>query len=160
MGQSFSIYTGVKKASYSNIVTIDGDGQNPPDDINKLAKMYFTYKYNLVGGLRLKRRDSFIKKFVPKLQIILELFLKDNCLDTGCSLKIFDKEFFLTHPFFKGMHRFLPALFQAYGAKTHFIEVGHRPRTKGKSKYGTIDRLIIGTKDLIKVLYLIKRIKK
>ena len=54
MGQSFSIYTGVKKASYSNIVTIDGDGQNPPDDINKLAKMYFTYKYNLVGGLRLK----------------------------------------------------------------------------------------------------------
>ena len=29
IGQSFSIYTGVKKASYSNIVTIDGDGQNP-----------------------------------------------------------------------------------------------------------------------------------
>ena len=161
MGQSFSIYTGVKKASYSNIVTIDGDGQNPPDDINKLAKMYFTYKYNLVGGLRLKRRDSFIKKISSKVaNNIRTFFLKDNCLDTGCSLKIFDKEFFLLIPFFKGMHRFLPALFQAYGAKTHFIEVGHRPRTKGKSKYGTIDRLIIGTKDLIKVLYLIKRIKK
>ena len=83
--------------------------------------------------------------------------MKDNCLDTGCSLKIL--ALFLTHPFFKGMHRFLPALFQAYG-KTHFIEVEYRPRTKGKSKYGTIDRLIIGIKDLIKVLYLIKRIKK
>ena len=63
-------------------------------------------------------------------------------------------------PFFNGMHRFLPALFLAHGCETYYVGVGHRPRIKGKSKYGTIDRLIRGIKDLIKVLYLIKRLKK
>lgn len=160
MGQSYSINKGIKLTNYTNIVTIDGDGQNPPKDIIKLANLYFSNKYKLVGGLRLKRRDSIIKKISSRIaNSIRSYILKDNCSDTGCSLKIFDKEFFLKLPYFNGMHRFLPALFINFGAKTHFIEVGHRQRKSGKSKYGTFDRLIIGIKDLIKVLYLIKSFK-
>ena len=161
MGQSFSIYYGVHASNYNDIVTLDGDGQNPPKDISKIANIYFSSNYKLVGGLRLNRKDNAIKKISSKIANKIRSFvLNDKCIDTGCSLKIFNKTYFLNLPFFNGMHRFLPALFLAYGCETYYIEVGHRARSKGKSKYGTIDRLIRGIKDLIKVLYLIRRIKK
>ena len=83
--------------------------------------------------------------------------LKDDCLDTGCSLKVFDKNIFLNFPYFNGIHRFLPALFKGYGYKTYFINVDHRPRKKGKSNYGTIDRLYRGIIDIIKVRKIIKK---
>ena len=88
------------------------------------------------------------------------IVLKDGCVDTGCSLKVFDKEVFMNFPFFKGIHRFLPALFKGYGFYTYFISVDHRPRIYGVSKYGTIDRLFLGIKDLFKVVKIIKEFKK
>ena len=161
LGQSHSIYIGVQSSNYDHIVTIDGDGQNPPVDIIKIANIYFGSSYKLVGGLRLKRKDNAIKKISSIIANKFRSFiLKDKCIDTGCSLKIFYKKSFMELPFFNGMHRFLPALFLALGCETYYVGVGHRPRIKGKSKYGTIDRLIRGIKDLIKVLYLIKRLKK
>ena len=88
------------------------------------------------------------------------LILKDDCLDTGCSLKVFDRNTFLKFPFFNGIHRFLPALFRGYGKKTFFIEVDHRSRIYGISKYGTFIRLIRGVRDLIKVVKIIKKFKR
>ena len=58
------------------------------------------------------------------------------------------------------MHRFLPALFKGYGKKTYFIDVDHRPRIHGSSKYGTLSRLFYGIIDLIRVYYIIKNYKK
>ena len=86
--------------------------------------------------------------------------LKDNCSDTGCSLKVFDKKTFLKFPFFDGMHRFLPALFSGCGKKTFFIDVDHRPRKYGFSKYGTFGRAFRGIVDLIKVAKIIKKLNK
>ena len=60
---------------------------------------------------------------------------------------------------FDGLHRFLPALFKGYGKNTYFINVDHRPRVYGYSKYGTLDRLFIGIKDLIKVAKIIKEFR-
>ena len=85
--------------------------------------------------------------------------LKDNCPDTGCSLKVFDKSVFLKFPEFKGIHRFLPALFSGYGKNTIFIVVDHRPRLYGISKYGTIDRMFAGITDIIKVFKIIKKFR-
>ena len=96
----------------------------------------------LVGGIRLNRKDNFLKKISSKIaNKIRMLILKDNCEDTGCSLKIFDKKIFLSFPLFDGIHRFLPALFTGYGKKTIFVDVDHRPRIYGYSKYGTFKRL-------------------
>ena len=83
--------------------------------------------------------------------------LDDQCLDTGCSLKIFDKYVFLKFPFFEGIHRFLPALFKGYGYKTFFVMVNHRPRLKGKSKYGIFNRMFKGILDIIRVKKIIKK---
>jgi dolichol-phosphate mannosyltransferase len=161
-GQSFSLRKGIEVSAYSNIITIDGDGQNNPSDIPKLMEIYFKdNNLSLVGGIRNKRQDSFIKIFSSKIaNFIRRIILKDGCKDTGCSLKIFDKEVFLEFEYFDGIHRFLPALFSGYGKKTFFINVDHRPRKWGVSKYGTFGRLFNGIRDLIKVRNMIFSFKK
>ena len=162
LGQSRSILNGVKISSYNTIVTIDADGQNNPKDIPSLLNKYFSEdKIFLVGGIRKKRRDSFVKKISSRVaNFVRSSILKDNCSDTGCSLKVFDKELFMQFPFFNGIHRFLPSLFIGYGKKTFFINVDHRPRAFGYSKYGTYGRLIAGVRDLIKVMKIVKKYKK
>ena len=78
-------------------------------------------------------------------------------MDTGCALKIFRRNDFLKLPFFDGMHRFLPALFKYSGVKVKFYNVSHRYRFKGVSKYGTLDRLFKGIRDIIKVIKIKKK---
>ncbi len=161
-GQSFSIREGVKNAFYQTVVTLDGDGQNDPRDIVKLLNIFFNnVEIKLVGGLRTKRKDNLIKILSSKIANNIRSFiLKDNCKDTGCSLKVFSKKIFMDFPYFDGIHRFLPALFSGYGHKTFFVEVNHRYRKYGYSKYGTMNRLFKGIKDIIIVTKIIKKYKK
>ncbi len=160
-GQSFSISKGVINSSNKTIVTIDGDCQNNPIDIINLLKIYNNNEYKLIGGIRKKRKDPLIKIISSKLaNYIRSVILSDNCTDTGCGLKIFDKEIFISFEYFNGIHRFLPALFLGYGYKTFFVEVDHRQREHGVSKYGTFKRLLSGIINIIKVRRLLKKIKK
>ena len=157
-GQSFSISEGIKNSSYNTIITLDGDGQNDPADILKLYELYSSQDdIKLIGGIRRKRKDNFIKITSSKIaNFIRSRILNDECEDTGCALKVFDKKIFLSFPFFNGVHRFLPALFKGYGYKTLFIDVNHRKRNYGKSKYGTMNRLFVGIRDIIKVNKILK----
>lgn len=160
LGQSFAINTGIQNSKFENIITIDADGQNNPKDILKLLEVYEKDKYDLVAGIRNKRIDSYIKIISSRIANKVRSFiLKDDCSDTGCSLKVFKKNIFLKFPFFDGIHRFLPALFKFYGRGNFYISVSHRPRTTGKSKYGTINRLIKGLIDIVRVKKIIN-IKK
>ena len=158
-GQSIAIKTGINNSSYNNIITIDGDCQNNPKDIPKLINTYCSNEaIKLVGGIRQKRRDSYIKKISSKLaNKVRRYILNDDCDDTGCSLKVFDKKIFLSFVFFDGIHRFLPALFKGYGHSTAFLYVDHRNRVHGVSKYGTFKRLIKGIKDLYMVYNHLKK---
>ena len=160
-GQSYSIHKGIKKSNYQVIVTMDADGQNHPKDIIRLLNHYNNEHHKcLVGGIRKDRKDSFMKK---KSSIIANkirnIFFKDDCEDTGCALKVFDKEIFLMIPFFSSMHRFLPVFFKKLKCEMTYIPVSHRSRTYGKSKYGTFKRLFRGIFDLFYVNYLLKKIK-
>ena len=159
LGQSFSIWTGVKNSNHKTVVTLDGDGQNNPYDIPKLLEIYFSKNFfSLVGGIRKKRKDSLLKIISSKIaNKVRSLILNDDCIDTGCSLKVFDKDIFLLFPFFDGLHRFLPALFKGYGMNIFFVKVDHRPRISGISKYGTLDRLYKGIIDIIRVKKIIRK---
>ena len=158
LGQSKSLLDGVLISKFDTIVSIDGDGQNNPKDIDKLLNAYFSNNFSLVSGIRIARKDYIIKIFSSKIaNFIRSKYLNDNCPDTGCSLKVFAKHIFLNFPFFDGIHRFLPALFNGYGFETHFMPVDHRKRLKGKSKYGTFDRLFIGIKNMFYVKKIIKK---
>ena len=152
-GQSQSIKTGIDFSIDKYIITIDGDGQNDPKDIINLIRVLENDQtISLIGGLRINRKDNIIKKFTSKIaNQIRRILLDDDCIDTGCALKIFDREVFLKFPFFNGIHRFLPALFKGSGAKCYFINVSHRPRIQGKSNYGTLDRLFVGIRDIFRV---------
>ncbi len=157
-GQSRSITNGIKQAKHEYIITLDGDCQNDPKDIIKLINILKSdNEISLVGGLRKKRRDNFWKILSSKFaNSIRKKILKDNCDDTGCALKIFRKEIFLTFPFFDGMHRFLPALFLGFGGKTKYVPVNHTPRMYGSSNYGTLYRAIDGLIKIYKVKKIIK----
>lgn len=161
LGQSNSILLGIQKSKYNTIVTLDGDGQNNPNDIPKLLEFY--NKNNdifLVGGIRIKRKDNFVKIISSRIaNFIRSKYLKDGCIDTGCSLKVFDKNIFLSFEFFDGIHRFIPALFNGFGYKTYFLNVDHRKREYGNSKYGTFLRLFNGVIDMIKVKKIIDKNK-
>lgn len=159
LGQSYSTLLGIKNSKYNIIVTLDGDGQNNPKDIPRLIKTYNKNKnVFLVGGIRIKRKDNIIKIISSRIaNFVRSKYLKDRCIDTGCSLKVFDKKIFLDFEYFNGIHRFLPALYRGFGYETLFLNVDHRKRNHGKSKYGTFLRLINGVKDMIKVKKMIAK---
>lgn len=161
-GQSFSIHRGIKDSNFDDVVTLDGDGQNDPKDIIFLLEAYFNnIDLKLVGGIRRKRKDKYSKIIASKIaNYIRSMILKDGCEDTGCSLKVFNKNIFLKFPFFNGMHRFLPALFTGFGYTVKYIDVNHRPRESGKSKYGNTSRFFRGIRDLIKVIIILNKRKK
>ena len=160
LGQSYSLLNGIKNSTFNTIVTLDGDLQNNPSDIPKMLTFYYKSNFKLVGGIRKKRKDKYIKIISSYLaNLIRKTILNDDCNDTGCSLKVFDKDTFLKFPEFRGLHRFLPTFFKHHKKKMFFINVDHRRREAGKSNYGTIDRLVYGIVDLIRVFKIVNKIK-
>ncbi len=159
-GQSTAVRTGVKFARYDWVATLDGDGQNNPADIPKLIDAV-SEGVELVGGnRRLSRRDTFIKRISSVIaNTVRSAMLRDDTPDTGCGLKLFQREAFLDLPYFDHMHRFLPALIKRRGGKIVSVHVQHRNREYGKSNYGTLDRLIVGIVDLFGVAWLQRRAK-
>jgi len=159
-GQSTAVRTGVKFARYDWVATLDGDGQNNPADIPKLIDAV-SEGVELVGGnRRLSRRDTFIKRISSVIaNTVRSAMLRDDTPDTGCGLKLFQREAFLDLPYFDHMHRFLPALIKRRGGKIVSVHVQHRNREYGKSNYGTLDRLIVGIVDLFGVAWLQRRTK-
>ena len=161
-GQSVAILTGVKLARAEWIVTLDGDGQNDPADIWKLLEVLKVPqrppRLHLIAGKRYKRQDTWIRRISSKIANGLRsALLQDNTSDTGCGLKLFSRKTFLALPHFNHMHRFLPALFLREGSDILFVEVNHRPRQRGQSKYGVWNRLWKGLVDTLGVMWLQRR---
>jgi dolichol-phosphate mannosyltransferase len=161
-GQSTALRTGIKGARGLWIATLDGDGQNDPADIPKLlaerAKASALTK--MFAGWRVDRRDTWSKRTASIIANgVRSRALRDATPDTGCGLKLFEREAYLELPYFNHMHRYLPALMQRAGFATISVPVSHRARTAGVSKYNNFGRLIVGLSDLCGVAWLIRRAK-
>jgi len=162
-GQSAAIRTGVAMARACLVVTIDGDGQNDPAFIPALIAAFDAGVpgIGLVAGQRVGRKASAFKKQQSRVANgIRSAVLKDGTRDTGCGLKAFRRDLFLSLPYFDGLHRFLPALIRREGFDIGYIEVVDRPRRHGISNYGFWDRLGIGMVDLFGVWWLVRRKKR
>jgi len=162
-GQSTAIRNGVKAARGAWIATLDGDGQNDPADIPKLVARRDTAAptVKLFAGWRVNRQDSGSKRRASKwANAIRSRLLRDETPDTGCGIKLFEREAFLDLPYFDHMHRYLPALMQRAGWQVVSVPVNHRPRTAGVSKYNNFNRALVGIADLRGVAWLIKRAKR
>lgn len=159
-GQSAAVVTGVKAARGTWIATLDGDGQNDPADIPKLLDRAQREGGGdiLVAGHRVSRKDTWVKRRSSRIANgIRSRLLRDATPDTGCGLKLFPRALFLGFPHFDHMHRYLPALALRAGARVVSEPVNHRPRVRGVSNYGTLDRLAVSLLDLIGVAWLQRR---
>lgn len=161
-GQSAALRTGVQRAKYPIIVTLDGDGQNNPKDIELLLAPFAAEssiaQSILVNGYRVNRHDTSWRRFSSRIaNRVRGFFLGDNTPDSGCGMKAYHRENFLELPTFNHMHRFIPALFLQQGGRVINVPVDHRPRIHGRSKYGTLDRLFCGIIDLFGVMWLGRR---
>jgi dolichol-phosphate mannosyltransferase len=162
-GQSTAVRTGVKAARGTWIATLDGDGQNDPADIPKLLaeRDRSAAEVKLFAGWRVNRQDSGSKRWASKwANAIRSRMLRDATPDTGCGIKLFEREAFLDLPYFDHMHRYLPALMQRAGWKTVSVPVNHRHRVSGVSKYNNLNRALVGLRDLRGVAWLILRSKR
>ncbi|MEM7508516.1 MAG: glycosyltransferase family 2 protein [Pseudomonadota bacterium] len=160
-GQSAAVRSGVIAANAPIVCTIDGDGQNPPSEIPKLvAPLLQGRDLGLVAGQRVDRQDTASKKIASRMANRLRAWLlHDDTRDTGCGLKAFPREVFLSLPFFDHIHRYLPALVRREGFEIALVDVSHRARDAGTSKYTNLGRALVGVQDLLGVWWLLRRRK-
>jgi len=161
-GQSRALRSGIMAACAPIIATLDGDGQNDPADIpalyQQLTRDSAPEALKMVGGCRTKRIDSHAKKWASKFgNGIRKRLLKDRADDTGCGIKVFERDAFLRLPFFDHIHRYVPALMIREGYEIEFCDVNHRAREFGYSKYTNFGRLVVSIADLCGVMWLNRR---
>jgi len=155
-GQSCAFDAGFKNARGEWVITLDGDRQNDPNDIPKLLTV--TPNYDLICGYRFNRRDPWHKKITSRLaNFVRSRFCRDEMKDTGCSLKVYRSTCLKHIKMYKGMHRFLPALFKIEGFRVAEVPVNHRERTKGQTKYNFFNRSFNTIADMVAVRWMAKR---
>lgn len=135
-GQTAAFDAGFRHASGDVIVTMDSDLQNDPADIPKMIAM-LDQGFDFVSGWRKNRKDGFILRTFPSriANWIIRKVTKTKIHDLGCSLKAYRRELTDELRIYGEMHRFIAVLMEGLGARVGEMEVGHRPRVSGESKY-------------------------
>ncbi|EPR68826.1 glycosyltransferase family 2 protein [Cyclobacterium qasimii] len=155
-GLSAAIRAGFQTADTYWVGYIDADLQTNPSDFLKLEDLI--HNYDLVTGKREVRRDSRIKKLSSELaNWFRNALLHDNVGDSGCPLKIIKRKVALDMPFFKGNHRFFPALALLQGKDIVEVPIKHYPRLTGKSKFNVWNRLLSPLQDTFAIRWMMKR---
>jgi len=136
-GQSAAMACGFDHAQYDLIVAMDSDGQNNPKDIPKLISK-INQGFDCVSGWRRYRKDKNISRKIPSnlANKLISSWTKVKLHDYGCTLKAYRKNAITGFPIYGEIHRFLPAYASLQGSSIAEIEVDHRERRTGKSKYG------------------------
>ncbi|HEV2178185.1 MAG TPA: glycosyltransferase family 2 protein [Terriglobia bacterium] len=147
LGQTAAMAAGFHLAKGRAVVTIDGDLQNDPAEIPRLAAML--KDWDCVCGVRARREDKAWKKLSSRIANGFRNWATgDSIIDTGCTLKAYRRECLERLELYHGMHRFLPTLLKMQGYRVTQTPVTHRPRLRGTTKYGTWGRLVKGLGDV------------
>ncbi|MCB1196532.1 glycosyltransferase family 2 protein [bacterium] len=154
-GQTAAMAAGFKHALGAVLITCDADRQNNPRDIPRMLEGLS--QYDMVCGWRKVRWDSISKKISSRIaNAVRNTLTSESIKDTGCTLKVFKRACVQNLKLYNGFHRFLPTLIKMEGFTVGEIEVSHRPRLSGKSKYGIGNRMFKGLADLFVVRWMIK----
>ncbi|MGN1236685.1 MAG: glycosyltransferase family 2 protein [Bacteroidaceae bacterium] len=138
-GLSAAVKAGIDYAQSPLTGYIDADLQTDPEDFELLLK--HTNDYPLVIGIRANRKDTWWKRRQSRFaNSFRRMMTGDTAVDTGCPLKIIRSDVAKKIPFFKGLHRFIPAMVQLQGLQYKQVKVRHRPRTAGVSKFSMRNR--------------------
>ncbi len=162
LGKSAAIMSGAGAARGDWLGTMDGDGQNDPEDLWRLAEAALGSSVDeglaLVAGERRRRQDTWLKRISSKVaNRVRRTLLRDPTPDAACGLKVIRRSVFLALPRFDNMHRFLSAMVRRQGGRVLSLPVTDRPRAHGRSKYGLHNRLWVGLFDLLGVIWMQRR---
>lgn len=159
-GQTSAMYAGFQMARGTIIITMDGDGQNDPGEIPRLLQK-IEEGYDVVSGWRKNRQDPFLTRILPSriANTLISWVTGVHLRDYGCTLKAYRGKIVRRVRLYGEMHRFLPALCWMEGATVTEIPVNHRPRTRGKSKYG-LWRIFKVLLDLLTVKFMLAYFQK
>ena len=146
-GESAGEATGFEHARGDIIITIDADQQNDPADIPALLGA-LKDDVHAVCGVRRTREDDWVRRLSSRIANGFRNGMTgDRIADAGCTYRALRRSALHEVPVFNGMHRFLPTLLRLQGYNAVEILVNHRPRTRGKSKYGVGNRMWRGIVD-------------
>ena len=154
-GQTAAFAAGFAFARGRLVVTADGDNQNDPADIPRMADA-IDQGYDIVCGWRKDRKDTLVTRRIPSMLAnkLISWATGVELHDYGCSLKVFRAEVIKPLRLYGEMHRFLPAIASEFGVRINEVVVNHRPRTAGTSKYG-LSRTVRVILDLLTVKFLL-----
>lgn len=159
-GQSTALQAGFENAVGEVVVSLDGDQQNDPRDIPRLIRVLIEENVDMVSGWRRKRHDGAARVFLSKLaNALISRVTGVRLHDYGCTLKAYRRDMLEQIRVYGELHRFIPALMAEVGAETRELEVNHRPRLRGRSKY-KLDRTIRVALDLLLVVFLRKYVQR
>lgn len=152
-GKSAALAEGFKRAKGEFLITMDADLQDDPAEIPNLMKK-LEEGFDLVSGWKKKRKDPISKRFPSKIfNYVTRIMTGVKIHDFNCGLKIYRKEVIKTLDLYGGRHRYIPALAGHNKFRISEIQVNHRPRMHGVTKYGG-SRLFHGFFDLISIIFM------
>jgi glycosyltransferase involved in cell wall biosynthesis len=155
-GQSLALAAGIDYAQGEYIITMDGDLQNDPSDIPQMLTYALNGEYDVVTGIRQKRKDSLVKKIPSKIaNFLVRRVTKLDIQDNGCALKVFTRDIAKDLNLYGEMHRFITLLAFLEGAQIKQVPVKHHARHAGISKYG-LERVFKVVADMMLLLFIRK----
>lgn len=155
-GQSLALAAGLDYAEGEYIITMDGDLQNDPSDIPGMLAYALDGEYDVVTGIRQKRKDSLVKKIPSKIaNFLVRRVTKLDIKDNGCALKVFTRDIAKDLNLYGEMHRFITLLAFLEGAQIKQVPVKHHARHAGVSKYG-LERVFKVVADMMLLLFIRK----
>lgn len=154
-GLTSALDAGFRLARGEVIISLDADLQNDPKDIPLLLGKLD--EADLVIGWRADRKDKFVKRVSSRIANgVRNLLTAEDVHDSTCPLKVFRREVYSRIKLFDGLHRFIPTLVKLEGYRIAEVKVAHRPRREGVSKYGVLNRVFKGLRDLRTVRWMKK----
>ena len=160
-GQSTAMTAGIDYSTGKFVALLDGDLQNDPADIPSMLQLLKEEDWDVVAGNRKNRKDGFLLRKIPSkiANSLIRRMTGVYIRDYGCTLKIFKREIAVELGLYGELHRFIPVLAKMQGAKITQVDVNHKPRIHGKSKYG-INRTFKVMSDLILMVFMRKYMQK
>jgi dolichol-phosphate mannosyltransferase len=156
-GQSACYCTGFKLAHGELVITMDADRQHDPADIKPMLRA-LQGEVAAVCGVRAGRKDTWVRRLSSRVANgFASWAIGDPVVDAGCTFRIIRRTAVAELPVFNGQHRFLPTLLRYQGYQIARLNINHRDRPAGISKYGIGNRLWRGLVDCLGVRWYHKR---
>lgn len=158
-GETAATDAGFKAAQGRWVVTMDADLQNDPADIPVLLS--HLGQWDAVSGCRVNRAagDSRVRRISSRIaNRIRNRLSQESVEDSGCTFRAFRRQCLRELTLYRGLHRFIPTLLRMRGYRVLEIPVNHRPRRFGRSKYGVMNRAVVGFADVLAVRWMKARL--